>query len=258
VEERQAILYGLRNRFKSIKQKAEDLLHEEKSGSISPSDVEALIQEFNTALISLFSSGVKTSIQQMDERELSSVMTLYISEVLSRTRGLPMPVGKLRSPLLKLIARCDDVLGTLEALLKPVVPPETLDTLRGLREEIDELAISGLGENVYRNFLEAISECEEGHYLASALIASRAIVYMIEQMGGNRPTDEIVKMLVDTGLIPKDRKDEQRELLMAIRTARNFLAHRVDVYAGPDDALLLLGASVKLARIYLKWLQERE
>ena len=76
---------------------------------------------------------------------------------------------------------------------------------------------------------------------------------MIEQMSGKRrPTEELVKNLVKIGLIPKDREDEQRKLIMAIRTARNFLAHRVDVYAGPEDALMLLGAAVKLAKIYIQ------
>lgn len=131
-------------------------------------------------------------------------------------------------------------------------------TLMGLRKEIDVLLTGGLDQNVYKNLLEAISEYEEGSYLASALIVSRAITYMIEKLGGKRkPVEEFVEELVKTGLIPKDRKDEQRELLIAIRMARNFLAHRVDVYAKPEDVLILLGGAVKLARIYLEWSRSR-
>ena len=125
--------------------------------------------------------------------------------------------------------------------------------LKKLSERVKELMHRGLDEDLYRNLVEAILECGEGHWLASAMIVSRSITYMIEQMGGKRrSTEELVKNLVKIGLIPKDREDEQRKLIMAIRTARNFLAHRVDVYAGPEDALMLLGAAVKLAKIYIQ------
>ena len=60
-------------------------------------------------------------------------------------------------------------------------------------------------------------------------------------------------MLVETGLIPKDREDEQKELLMVVRTARNLFAHRVDIYARPEDAIMLLAGALKLASIYMKW-----
>ena len=133
-----------------------------------------------------------------------------------------------------------------------------LNTLMGLRREIDVLLAGGLDQDVYKNLLEAISGYEEGSYLASALIVSRAITYMIEKLGGKRkPVEEFVEELVKAGLIPKDRKDEQRELLMAIRMARNFLAHRVDVYAKPEDVLILLGGAMKLARVYLEWSRSR-
>jgi len=133
------------------------------------------------------------------------------------------------------------------------------NTLMGLiRREIDVLLAGGLDQDVYKNLLEAISEYEEGSYLASALIVSRAITYMIEKLGGKRkPVEEFVEELVKAGLIPKDRKDEQRKLIMAIKTARNFLAHRVDIDAKPEDVLILLGGAVKLARVYLEWSRSR-
>jgi len=260
MEERH-LLHGLYKRFESIKMKADMLLRWEKSGEdvISLSDVEVLIQEFNDAVLDLAVLGVKVSVQRIDE-DIVSLFLSYASEVASSSeRGgqVPKPMDRLRSMLLRIITRCDGVLGALETLLKPQVPPKTLNVLRGLRGELDRLIGGGLNGNIHRNLLEAISECEEGHYLASAMIASRAIIYIIEQIGGNKTTKEIVKTLVDAGLIPRDRKDEQRDLLMAVRTARNFLSHRVDIYPGPGDALTLLGASVKLARIYLKWLQKK-
>jgi len=132
------------------------------------------------------------------------------------------------------------------------------NTLMSLRKEINVLLTDGLDQNVYKNLLEAISEYEEGSYLASALIVSRVITYMIEKLGGKRkPVEEFVEGLVKAGLIPKDRKDEQRKLIMAIKTARNFLAHRVDIDAKPEDVLILLGGAVKLAKVYLEWSRSR-
>ena len=261
--ERELLKRGLYGRFKEIKRLAELFLRGEVD--IRDRDIVILIEEYNSAVESLYSLKdkvgriglAKISREEMEQELVGFALSRPVKDILNgKFREIIDYSLPLRPLLIRILTSCEEALNILESIAWPKISQAAFNILRGLRDSLAELEEKGLDSDICRNILKAISECEEGHYLASALIASRPIIYMIEQMGGNRPTEKIVKMLVDVGLIPKDRKDEQRELLMAVRTARNFLAHRVDVYAGPDDALLLLGASVKLARIYLKWLQK--
>ena len=258
-----ALKRGLYGRFREIKRLAELFLRGDVN--LTGREFVRLIKEYNSAVEALGAykdeiGGMwvtKISHEDIVQEAVKFIHSMPTKDLLKeRLEGIINNPLLFRPLLIKVLTGCEEALGILESIAWPNVHPRTLNALKGLRDSLTKLKEEGIDHNIYVNLFQAISECENGHYLASALITSRSIVYMIEQMGGNRPTEEIVKMLVDTGLIPKDRKDEQRELLMAVRTARNFLAHRVNVYAGPDDALLLLGASVKLARIYLKWLQK--
>ena len=134
---------------------------------------------------------------------------------------------------------------------EPPSPPLS-PVLDELHRGVLELKEQGLSEDICRNLLEAIFECEEGHYLASAMIASRPITYMVEQIEG-KGIEEKMKTLVQLGLIPPRRQDIQKEIITAAKRARDMLAHRVDEYAGPAKALRLLSAAIELAEIYIKW-----
>jgi len=218
--------------------------------------VRTLIREYNAAVTDLTAFNAKAHVEEIDEKEelsIEALLDMAFDAVIFERK----PVNRLnilRSVLLKITIRCDEALGALEAVMRPKLPPDTVNALRGLRDELNKLLSEGLDENIYRTILIAIAECEEGHYDASATIASRPITYIKEQICGSAPIGEMVKILVSKGLIPKDREDEQK-LIEAVKKARDFLAHRVNVYAKPEDPLILIGVAVKLARIYMRWLK---
>ncbi|MHA1593934.1 MAG: hypothetical protein ACTSXX_04240 [Candidatus Baldrarchaeia archaeon] len=146
---------------------------------------------------------------------------------------------------------CDVVIGALNSILKPGIGPEIIDELKLLRQELEKLAEKGLDVILGRNIKYAIDELEHGHYLASAMISSRVIRYIIDKIPGRTDEDKI-KYLVQRGLIPKDRRDEERSLLTALRISRNFLSHRVDMLPEVEDALMLLSGTFKLSRVFMK------
>jgi len=136
-------------------------------------------------------------------------------------------------------------------MVKPEVKPEVLDKLASLREGLEKLVDIGLDVVVERNLKEAIEEVEHGHNLASAMISSRIIRYIIDKIPGGRD-EEKIENLVQKGLIPRDRKDEQKQLLTALRLSRNFLSHRIDISPEVEDTLMLLGGAFKLSKILTK------
>lgn len=52
-----------------------------------------------------------------------------------------------------------------------------------------------------KNLSEAITEAEQGHFLASAMISSRVIRYIVDNIPGERDEDK-VEYLVESGAIP--------------------------------------------------------
>ncbi|RLE85100.1 MAG: hypothetical protein DRJ67_09450, partial [Thermoprotei archaeon] len=97
---------------------------------------------------------------------------------------------------------------------------------------------------------EAIAEAEWGHYLASAMIASRVIRYIVDKIPGKRDEDK-VEYLVESGVVSRDRKDIQKQVITSMRISRNFLSHRVDLFPDSGEALMLLGGAFSLARLML-------
>ena len=171
--------------------------------------------------------------------------------------------GEIIANLEKIIVGCETAKRGLETILKPEVPSKVLSNINLLREELEKLLEKGLKENIARNLEEAISELESGHYLASALIASRVIVHLIDKttkevkrvlkLDKERIEDEDrVKYLIKIGAIPKEREDEQRRLILAMHRSRNLLSHRIYLFPKPEEALTLLSGAFEFARIMLK------
>jgi hypothetical protein len=59
--------------------------------------------------------------------------------------------------------------------------------------------------------LKAIEESEQTHHLASALIASRVIIYVLEKIPG-KSDGEKIDNLFQKGLIPEKREDVRTSL----------------------------------------------
>jgi len=149
-----------------------------------------------------------------------------------------------------IIIGCDAAEQGLQALLEPLVEPNILNRLDSLKRELEKLENEGLDASVVKNLREAIAEAEQGHYLASAMISSRVIRYVVDRIPGDMDEDK-VKCLVETGVVPRDRKDVQKQVITSMRLSRNFLSHRVDLFPDPGETLMLLGGALALAKLAL-------
>jgi len=149
-----------------------------------------------------------------------------------------------------IIMGCEVLEQGLQALLKPPVESEVLDKLNSLRSELKKLEEKELDQSIVKNLRGAITEAEQRHYLASAMISSRVIRFIVDKIPGDTDEDK-VKYLVKRGVVPKDRKDVQKQILTSMRLSRNFLSHRVDLFPDTSEVLMLLGGAFNLARLML-------
>ena len=184
-------------------------------------------------------------------------MSTYFSEV-----GYQMPLMSIPSNLFlstsseavqylqDIMIGCETAEKGLEVKLKPKLEPELIDRLDSIRTELHGFEEKGLDLNLIRNIQTAIEEAEQGHYLASAMISSRAIAYASDQIKGKND-EEKVQYLIDNGIIHKDRKDEQKQLMSSMRLSRNFFSHRIDLFSDSGHVLMLIGGAVTLSRILL-------
>jgi hypothetical protein len=123
--------------------------------------------------------------------------------------------------------------------------------------EVEKIEKDLPAEEIYLadNIRMAIVEYEQGHFLASALIASRIIVYVYE----NIPSEEAQKdrfeqklqTLIKKGVIDKDRKDEQKLFLRAAVHARNYLSHDIKIFPQVEEALSLISSAVTFCKYFI-------
>jgi hypothetical protein len=155
-------------------------------------------------------------------------------------------------PVLKSIEiECEGVIGVLEHIVIPL-PKEELDKLSSLRKELEDLSTDLPTVYFERNIEEAVKECEQGHFLASALISGRVIAYTLEQIPGKTLQDK-VKALQEKGVIDKERKVVQEAVVKADKLARNFFSHDINVTPSPSDALSLLSGAVNMLKLYRRF-----
>jgi hypothetical protein len=152
---------------------------------------------------------------------------------------------------------CSIIISVCEDLIKPNIPPASIDRLNQLMAEIEKIEKDLPAEEIYLadNLKKAIVEYEQGHFLASALIASRIIVYVYE----NIPSEDAQKdrfeqklqTLIKKGVIDKDRKDEQKLFLRAAVHARNYLSHDIKISPEVEDALSLISSAVSFCKYFI-------
>jgi hypothetical protein len=152
---------------------------------------------------------------------------------------------------------CNIIISVCEDLMKPNIPPAAIDRLNQLMAEVEKIEKDLPAEEIYLadNIKMAIVEYEQGHFLASALIASRIIVYVYE----NIPSEEAQKdrfeqklqTLIKKGVIDKDRKDEQKLFLRAAVHARNYLSHDIKIFPQVEEALSLISSAVTFCKYFI-------
>lgn len=205
-------------------------------------------------------SGIKEIMDKLELKVSIPVNTLYDQDFRTFIK-MPTLKSSLTSEDEKATALyvvdkaergCAALLSVLESLRAPEVAPKYADRLISLRSEVEELE-RNLGDHAYlaKNLKEAIEEYEQGHFLASGLIASRVVNYVISKIPGGKD-EEKVKNLVERGIIGRERRDEQEAFLHASRLSRNVLVHQPWISPRPEEAVELIAHAVKLCNYLLK------
>lgn len=160
----------------------------------------------------------------------------------------PSNIQQAKGVLHQMCIECDRVIGFLNASIVPLSPQDA-DRLNKLRTELIDVTAE-LDIDYEKNISEAINEEENGHCLASALITSRVINHVFDQIKGDN-IEAQVKFLQDQNIIPKGKEgeDDKAFVLKASKKARNVFSHNIAVFANPSDSIGLLGDCVKLLRI---------
>jgi len=140
----------------------------------------------------------------------------------------------------KLSIECAAAIGFLETLRSPI-PTADKDRLKSLRDQIASL--EAFNENLFRHVSYAISEYEKAHYLASALLAGKCVIFAWEQFPG-KDREEKVSNLVQSKLLEEKLREQY---LKAEKSARNYFTHDISAIPQPQDALALVAQACNLS-----------
>jgi len=152
-------------------------------------EIESVIEEYESA---------RSSFEKMQDPQ-SSVRLPHIALDSSWTNELLALKGYLR----KVIIGCETAIGSLEPMISPI-PESDLNKLASLRKELKNASSRLSDPNYETNCTMALEECEKGHFLASALISGRVIIYALAQLPGGS-TEEKIKFLTYEGRIEKQK-----------------------------------------------------
>jgi hypothetical protein len=223
---------GFLRKFEAIKDSAMEL---GKQAFPDTSLTDVLLEEYNSTLVQFWNMRDALKIKYLQPKHIYKTVDVF----------------NAKSVLKSIEIECEGVIDVLEHLLIPL-PKEELDKLSSLRKELEDLSTDLPTVYFERNIEEAIKECEQGHFLASALISGRVIIYTLEQIPGKTLQDK-VKALQEKGVIDKERKVVWEAVVKADKLARNFFSHDINVTPSPSDALSLLSGAVNILKLYRRF-----
>ena len=149
--------------------------------------------------------------------------------------------------LCRIQLECDKAIPGLELEISPLSRIQVVQ-LEELRKELREMLVEM--EDAYeRNMIEAIKECENGYFLGSALISSRVIDYIFDQISGGGIKDKI-KTLKERGIVREKGGISAEFIMKADKKARNYLSHNLGAFPDCGEALELLGICSRLLKLF--------
>jgi hypothetical protein len=155
-------------------------------------------------------------------------------------------VYKQKALFKEIDGECDRAIGVLESMVSPF-SKEELERLTALKQHLKTLR--GSFEVSYDYHLgEALSEYERGAYLASALIASRVILYALHQQFGAPLAEKLQSAQV------KERKGKPETagsevLLAAYQNAKNFFSYDLTIVPSSAETLALLSEAFDIVEL---------
>jgi len=150
------------------------------------------------------------------------------------------------SKLYTLLPEIDKAIGILNSQLTALSGTQAME-LRKLREDLKE-TLSKLPNIYEKNMEEAIKAGEKGYFLSSALISSRIIAFILDQIPGKGIKDKI-KNLKDTGLVTEKGEMTAETIMKADKKARNYFSHDLKAFPDSSEALELLGSCCRLLKL---------
>ncbi len=244
-DERRRML-AILGQYESLKTQAKELL--EKCWDIDAS--------LTNASVSRFSASVRCSLRTRLEKiygECSSLISTYNLTRTNDEKALGVSLIEIidakESSLRRLMVECDKVIRVLSSMQNSL-PQEARGNLNDLRKEYLEISDS-IDVDFEKNFEESLKEAEHSHFLASTLITSRIIDYLLREFKGETDEEKVENLVVLKIVDAKD-KDSQQKIIKSSRLSRNFLNHRISTFAECSDALSLLGGCLLLLKLYSK------
>lgn len=221
--------------FESLKSQAKQLRQSVKDSLFGSSDeLENLVEAYKDAKLHF---GRITTEQNLG---------IYLRDI--EIKGRDYSAGYKQKALSReLDAECDKAIRALGGLAS-TSSKDDFEILEVLKERLGELSAVLRDKNYKRNVDEAITAYERGAYLASALIASRVILYASDQIRGEFAEDK-VQFLQDKGLVEVDKRAALGSLIKAKRTARKYLSSDIAAIPSSSDALALLGDAVRMLEL---------
>jgi hypothetical protein len=234
-------------------------------------DVEALIAKYeklDDMLVKLYPEAVpglivdstmEMAMETLSERP-SRLQTLVSSYEMARIQfSMIAPDAKIQPEYIecrggsqpseyvqiadRLKISCATALAFLRTLTSRI-PARERDKVNSLRDQISPL--ESFDANLFKHLILAVEEYENAHFLASALLAGKSVVYVLSRLPGTSD-EEKVNNLVKSGAVKQQLKDKS---LNAARRARNYFSHDMSAFAEPSDALNSISDAVDFS---LKW-----
>ncbi len=240
-----ADIFGLYNQFFSITESIDNLQEIiTNDRTIGPlyRDLESmknLLKSYENARINI--ESIRTSID----------FSLDMLRIPEKSFNKDEIEGKLY--LIK--TQCEKALGVLKSKISVELTENQKDQLNFIRKEIEELDL----DSKYKKNIElAIIHLEKGDYLANALIISRIIVYLFDQIpkdNSENSKEKIkpkIKYLISRGIINKKQKDQKERIFKYVNSARNYLVHDLGYFPEFSDCATLLGDCLNILKILKK------
>ena len=220
--------------FESIKHQANRLRQSQRDSLFGPSEeLPLLVETYKDAKLHFG--------QIISEQEIG----VYLRDFELKGNDYSA-VYKQKALLKEIEGECDRAIGVLESMVSPF-SKEELEQLLVLKQHLR--ALRGAVEVSYEYHLaEALNEYERGIYLASALIASRAILFALHQRFGE-PLDETLhaaQLKELEGTAPMDRA---AAAIAAYQRAKNFCSFNLTIVPTSAEALALISDAFDLVNL---------
>lgn len=205
----------------------------------APYFIEVLEQYNNAVKLFVSLSGKENFLTSV------SPPSLFSCPALNQKKQNWIRLDDVRSILTKMKYGCTQGISFLESSL--AIVPMNENELRRLKMEFESFS-SELPINHQKNCRLAIEEVGIGHKLSASLIAARGYEAARKDCFSDMKEEQIIQELVAQKLILVDRKDVSNSLIKALRTARNYSAHNVNIYPEFSEALSLVGDYITFLR----------